>query len=127
MSAPKNVARFHYQHPIYLPRPQSLAIVLGVFKLNYQAKLEKGGNGKGRKKKKANGLPSHLSLRTLKKPAHEAVQLIPRHAMLFILFSSNALSIGYTCSLPLYVKGRLCSESKLKSCYYYTMVTILYI
>ena len=55
---------------------------------------------KGKKKKKANGLPSHLSLRTLKKPAHEAVQLIPRHAMLFILFSSNAFFIGYS-SLPL--------------------------
>ena len=70
-----------------MPRPQSLAIVLGVFKLNYQAKRDKGENGKGtKKKKKANGLPSHLSLRTLKKPAHETVQLIPRHAMLFILY-----------------------------------------
>ena len=68
-------------------------------KLNYQVKRDKGGNGKARKKK-ANGLPSHLSLRTLKKPAHEAVQLIPRHAMLFILFSSNAFFIGYS-SLPL--------------------------
>ena len=88
MSAPKNVARFHYQHPIYLPRPQSLAIVLGVFKLNYQAKRDKGGNGKGTTttKNNANGLPSHVSLRTLKKPAHETVQLIPRHAMLFILY-----------------------------------------
>ena len=50
--------------------------------------------------KKAGGLPSHLSLKTLKKPAHEAVQLIPRHAMLFMLFSPNAFSIGYS-SLPL--------------------------
>ena len=75
MSAPKHAIRFHYQHAIYLPRPQSLAMVLGVFKLNYQAKRDKGGNGKERKKK-ANVLPSHLSLRTLKKPAHEAVQLI---------------------------------------------------
>ena len=29
----KNVARFHYQDAIYLPRPQSLAMVLGVFKV----------------------------------------------------------------------------------------------
>ena len=75
MSAPKNVTRFHYQDTIYLPRPQSLAIVLVVFKLNYQVKRGKGGNGKGRKKK-ANVLPSHLSLRSLKKPTHEAVQII---------------------------------------------------
>ena len=54
----------------------------------------------GREENKANGLPSHLSLRTLKKPAHEAVQLISRHAMLFMLFSSNAFSTGYS-SLPL--------------------------
>ena len=67
--------RFHYQHAIYLPRPQSLAMVLGVFKLNYQVKRDKGGNGRERKKK-VNVLPSHLSLRTLKKPAYEAVQLI---------------------------------------------------
>ena len=67
--------RFHYQHAIYLPRPQSHAMVLGVFKLNYQVTRDKGGNGRERKKN-ANVLPSHLSLRTLKKPAHEAVQLI---------------------------------------------------
>ena len=75
MSAPKYAIRFHYQHAIYLSRPQSLAMVRWVFKLNYQVKRDKGGNGKERKKK-ANVLPSHLSLRTLKKPAHEAVQLI---------------------------------------------------
>ena len=75
MSDPRHVIRFHYQHAIYLPRPQSLAMVLGVFKLNCQVKRDKGGNGKERKKK-ANVLPSHLSLRTFKKPAHEAVQLI---------------------------------------------------
>ena len=75
MSAPRHVIRFHYQHGIYLPRPSSLAMVLGVFKLNYQVKRDKGGNGKEREKK-ANVLPSHLSLRTLKMPAHEAVQLI---------------------------------------------------
>ena len=68
------LVRFHYQDKIYLPRPQSLAIVLVVFKLNYQVKRDKGGNRKGRKK--ANVLPSHLSLRTLKKPAHEAMQII---------------------------------------------------
>ena len=66
MSAPKYAIRFHYQHAIYLSRPQSLAMVPGVFKLNYQVKRDKGGNGKERKKK-ANVLPSHLSLRTLKK------------------------------------------------------------
>ena len=76
MSAPKNVTRFHYQDTIYLPRPQSLAIVLVVFKLNYQVKRDTGRNGKGRKKR-GNVLPSHLSLRTLKKPTHEAVQIIP--------------------------------------------------
>ena len=43
MSAPKNVTRLHFQHQIYLPRPQSLAIVLEVFKLNYQVKRDKGG------------------------------------------------------------------------------------
>ena len=75
MSAPRHVIRFHYQYAIYLPRPQSLAMVLGVFKLNYQVKRDTGGNGKERKKK-ANVLRSHLSLRTFKKPAHEAVQLI---------------------------------------------------
>ena len=69
MSAPRHVIRFHYQHAIYLPRPQSLAMVLGVFKLNYQVKRDAGGNGKERKKK-ANVLRSHLSLRTFKKPAH---------------------------------------------------------
>ena len=75
MSVHKNVTTFHYQDTIYLPQPQSLAIVLVVFKLNYQVKRDKGGNGKGRKKK-ANVLPSHLSLRTLKKPTHEAVQIV---------------------------------------------------
>ena len=59
MSAPRHDIRFHYQHGIYLPRPPSLAMVLGVFKLNYQVKRDKGGN---------------ISLRTLKKPAHEALQ-----------------------------------------------------
>ena len=46
----KNVARFHYQDTIYLPCPQSLAMVLGVFKviIKYQ-KREKGGNEKGKK------------------------------------------------------------------------------
>ena len=46
----KNVARFHYQDAIYLPCPQSLAMVLGVFKviIKYQ-KREKGGNEKGKK------------------------------------------------------------------------------
>ena len=29
----KNVARFHYQDAIYLPRPQSLAMVRGAFKV----------------------------------------------------------------------------------------------
>ena len=53
----EQATRFHYQHPIYLPRPQSLAIVLGVFKLNYQAKRDKGGNRKGRKKKQMVYLP----------------------------------------------------------------------
>ena len=76
MSAPKNVTRFDYQDTIYLPRSQSLAIGLVVFKLNNQLKRDKGGNGRGRKKT-ANVLPSHLSLRTLKKPTHEAVQIIP--------------------------------------------------
>ena len=41
--------RSHYQDTIYLPRPQSLAIVLVVFKVNYQVKRDKGGNGKGKK------------------------------------------------------------------------------
>ena len=46
----KNVARFHYQDVIYLSRPQSLAMVLGVFKviIKYQ-KREKGGNEKRKK------------------------------------------------------------------------------
>ena len=66
------LVRFHYQDKIYLPRPQSLAIVLVVFKLNYQVKRDKGGNGK--EEKKANVLPSQFHFkRTLKKPAHEAV------------------------------------------------------
>ena len=76
MSAPKTVTRFDYQDTIYLPRPQSLAIVLVVFKLNYQEKRDKGANVTEREEKKANVLPSHLSLRTLKKPTHEAVQII---------------------------------------------------
>ena len=64
MSAPKNVTRFHYQDTISSPRPQSLAIVLVVSSKARQ------------RKKKANVLPSNLSLRTLKKPTHEAVQII---------------------------------------------------
>ena len=64
MAAPKNITRFHYQDTIYLPRPQSLAIVLVVIKLNYQVKRDKGRNWKGRKK--ANFLPSNLSLRPWK-------------------------------------------------------------
>ena len=86
----KNVARFHYQDTIYLPCPQSLAMVLGVFKviIKYQ-KREKGGNEKG--KKACFAFPSPLALarshysplrprttlcRTLKKPAHEAVKVL---------------------------------------------------
>ena len=59
----KNVPRFHYQDAIYLPRLQSLAMVLGVFKviIKYQ-KREKGGNGKGRKK---HVLPPHHPLLSL--------------------------------------------------------------
>ena len=87
MSAPKYAIRFHYQHAIYLPRPQSLAMVLGVFKLNYQAKRDKEGNGKERKKK-ANVLASHLSLRTLKKACTQGSAVNTKHAMLFISFSS---------------------------------------
>ena len=33
MSAPKSITRFHHQDAIYLPRPQSLAMVLMVFNL----------------------------------------------------------------------------------------------
>ena len=60
MSAPKSVTRFHYQDTIYPPRPQSLAIVLVVSKLNYQVKRDKGGNGKGRKKGECFTFPSFI-------------------------------------------------------------------
>ena len=74
MSAPKNVIRFHYHDTIYLSRPQSLAIVLVVFKLNYQIKRDKGRNGKGRKKGEC--LTFQSFIKTLKKPTQEAVQII---------------------------------------------------
>ena len=72
------LVRFHYQDTVYLPRPQSLAIVLVVFKLNYQVKWDKGGDGKEEKKGECSTFP----LRTLKEPADEAVQII--RGMLFI-------------------------------------------
>ena len=111
-----------------MPRPQSLAIVLGVFKLNYQAKRDKRGNGKGTKKKESKWFTFPSFIKNLEKACtRDSAVNTEACDVIHLIFSSNALSIGYTCSLPLYVKGRLCSESKLKSCYYYTMVTILYI
>ena len=86
MSAPKHAIRFHYQHAIYLPRPQSLAMVLGVFKLNYQAKRDKGGNGKERKKSECFSLPSFI--KNHKKACTRGSAVNTKHAMLFISFSS---------------------------------------
>ena len=94
MSAPKNVTRFHYQDIIYLPTPQSLAIVLGVFKLNYQVKRDKGGNGKGRKKRRMFYLP--IFIKNLEKACTRGSAVNTRHAMIFILFSSNAFCISYS-------------------------------
>ena len=102
MSARRHVIRFYYQHAIYLPRPQSLAIVLGVFKLNYQVKRDKGGNGKERKKKRVFSFPSFV--KNLKKA-------YTRGSAMFHVFQNG--------------QGRLCSEYNVKSYYYYTMVTIL--
>ena len=85
MSAPKYAIRFHYQHAIYLSRPQSLAMVLGVFKLNYQVKRDKGGNGKERKKKsECFTFPSFI--KNLKKACTRGSAVNTKHAMLFISF-----------------------------------------
>ena len=84
MSAPKSVTRFHYQDTIYLPRPQSLAIVLVVFKLNYQVKRDKGGNGNGRKKSEWFTLPSFI--KNLEKAYTRGSADNTGHAMLSILF-----------------------------------------
>jgi len=57
MSAPKNITRFHHQDVIYLPGPQSLAMVLGVFHLiikKSETKEETEREGKNN-----NVLPSH--------------------------------------------------------------------
>ena len=61
MPAPKNVTRFHYQDAIYLPRAQSLAMVLGVFNLiikNSETKEET----EREEKNNNNVLPSHHPL-----------------------------------------------------------------
>lgn len=66
------LVRFHYQYTIYLPRRQSLAILPVVFKLNYQVKRDKGGNGKGKKKGECFTFPSFI--KNLER--QEAVQII---------------------------------------------------
>ena len=60
MSAPKSITRFHHQDAIYLPRPQSLAMVLRVFNLiikKSETKEETEREGKNN-----NILPSHHPL-----------------------------------------------------------------
>ena len=52
--------RCHYQDTVYLPRPQSLAIVLGVFKLNYQVNRDKGGNGREERNGECFTFPSFI-------------------------------------------------------------------
>ena len=57
MSAIKNITRLHHHHAIYLPRPQSLAMVLMVFNLiikKSETKEETEREGKNN-----NILPSH--------------------------------------------------------------------
>ena len=78
-----------YQDAIYLPRPQSLAMVLGVFEVIM--KYSKREKEETERKKTCFAFPSPLALarshysplrprtalcRTLKKPAHEAVKLL---------------------------------------------------
>ena len=60
MSTLKNITRFHHQDAIYLPRPQALAMVLGVFNLNIK-KSETKEETK-REEKNNNVLPSHYPL-----------------------------------------------------------------
>ena len=57
MSAPKSITRFHHQDAIYLPRPQSLAMVLGVFNLIIKESEKKEETE--RAEKNNNVLPSH--------------------------------------------------------------------
>ena len=59
-SPPKSITRFHHQDAIYLPRPQSLAMVLRVFNLiikKSETKEETEREGKNN-----NILPSHHPL-----------------------------------------------------------------
>ena len=86
--------RCHYQDTVYLPRPQSLAIVLGVFKLNYQVKRDKGGNGREERKGECFTFP--FFIKNLEKACTRGSAVNTRHVMLFILFSSNALCISYS-------------------------------
>ena len=63
MSTPKNITRFHHQGAIYLPRPQSLAMVLGVF--NLIIKKSETKEETEREEKNNNVLPSHHPLLSL--------------------------------------------------------------
>ena len=60
MSAPKSIIRFHHQAAIYLPGPQSLAMVLEVF--NLIIKKSKTKEETEREEKNNNVLPSHHPL-----------------------------------------------------------------
>ena len=57
MSAIKNITRLHHHDAIYLPRPQSLAMVLMVF--NFIIKKSETKEETEREGKKNNILPSH--------------------------------------------------------------------
>ena len=62
MSAPKNITRFHHQDAIYLPRLQSLVMVLGVFNLIIKKSETKEETLTEKKEKNNNVLPSHHPL-----------------------------------------------------------------
>ena len=66
MSAPKNITRSHHQDAIYLPRLQSLAMVLGVF--NLIIKKSETKEETEREEKINSVLPSHHPLLLLLVP-----------------------------------------------------------
>ena len=74
-------------------------LFLVVFKLNNQVKGDKGGNGKGRKKGECFTFPSFI--KNLEKAYTRGSADNTGHAMLFILFSSNAFWRSYSLWLLL--------------------------
>ena len=69
MSATKNITRFHHQDAIYLPGPQSLAMVLGAFNLIIKKSETKEETEREEKKIV---LPSHALARSpLSTQAHD--------------------------------------------------------